>query len=251
MRQFLNICIFTLLVVSAIGAPAAEQCSDVLVDSWVITATVEKNKYVTGRGLYDYLDMLHPDLKKRLPQLGPADVLMDLGTGKANALIEYLKSFADVSLAPHTIGIAYKLDRWFSPPKFNGKLQIIEGAFESHDVASWKKVDVMLDVFGVVSYTHDMHGTLQRVFDLLKPGGEFYLHMTYYSLSIHRDGKSQSLTDFLKSIDGLEVDGTYGILKITKLKDVIEIPKMKLIRYSEEMPPFRAFQIPDAGDHNE
>lgn len=237
------------LLLSAHGiALAAPLCSQVFHESWAISRIVEKNKFVTMRGIFDYRDMLGKEFSTSLESLKSDQLWVDLGAGKANAQVEFLKTFKDVDKAPWTVAIAYKLDRWFSPPKFSGKLQIREGAFEAQDVTSWKKADLITDVFGVVSYTHDLHTTLQKAFDLMNVNGEFYIFMTYYSLSIHRGEARYGLIDFLKTIEGIKVEGKYGTIRITKTSPEVTVPSMILEKYVDDAPPVRTFRVaPDEG----
>lgn len=245
MRQLLvKILLLAFLIVS-VDRPtlAGPLCSQVFHESWAISRIVEKNKFVTMRGLFDYRDMLGKEFSSSLESLRSDQLWLDLGAGKANAQVELLKTFKDVETAPWNVAVAYKLDRWFSPPKFSGKLQIREGAFEVQDVTTWKKADLITDVFGVVSYSHDLHTTLQKAFDLMPVNGEFYIFMTYYSLSIHRGETRYGLIDFLQTIEGLKVEGKFGMIRITKTSPEVTVPLMTLEKYVEDAPPIRAFRV--------
>lgn len=225
---------------------ASEQCSQIFdLDQAAVFQRIEKNNFETSRDIYDYQSMLHPGFIHSLRNLRSDQHWMDLGAGKAKAQISFLKSFRDISLAPRATAVAYKLDRWFRPPKFNGKLEIKEGAFEKHNTSEWKKVDIATDLFGVLSYTHDFSSSLQKIVDLLNVRGELYIMTTPWRT--HFSGRSGSfkLDEFLREIPGLQVDGEYGTLRITKLKETVQIPRLELVEIKDEAPPSRLFQIVD------
>lgn len=243
MRQFLVFAFSLVLLFSGATASASEQCSSLfLVQNWEVSSRVQKNKFVTNRDLYEYREVLHADFMKSLTGLTPDQHWVDLGAGKANAQIDYIKSFSNHLSAAQTTAVAYKLDRWFSPPKFDGKLQIKEGAFEQQPTASWKKADLVTDVFGVISYTRDLQTSLQKVFDLMNVKGEFYIFTTNYHTSVRvSEKKSLSLMDFIATIEGLRVEGRFGTIKITKEIENVIVPRLELLKYVDDAPPTRAF----------
>lgn len=243
MRQFFVFVFSLVLLFSGVMASASEQCSSLfLVQSWEVSSRVQKNKFVTNRDLHEYREVLHADFMNSLSKLTPDQHWVDLGAGKANAQIGYIKSFLNPLSAAHATAVAYKLDRWFSPPKFDGKLQIKEGAFEQQPTAAWKKADLVTDVFGVISYTRDLHTSLQKVFDLMNVKGEFYIFATNYHTSIRvSEKKHLSLIDFLATIEGIRVEGRYGTIKITKEAENILVPRLELQKYVDDAPPTRAF----------
>lgn len=242
-RSLSNTALFALILTLSLTTPSAWalSCSNVFDDLWVATTRVEKNKFVTSRELWEYESSLHPDFKVRLKGLKSDQHWIDLGAGKANAQIDYLKALPNERDGAQTTAVCYKLDRWFSPPKFSGKLEIKEGLFESMPTEKWQKADLITDVFGVLSYSRDMHTSLSKTFDLLKKGGELYIHMTNYST--HFKGATQSLTleHFLRSIPGLQVEGRFGDLKVTKTQDTIVVPPFKIDTYRDDAPPVRTY----------
>lgn len=248
-RRFLSLrsgLLILLVVFSAFAARAENLCSEVFTRNlWEITPRVEKNKFVTNRGFYEYKEILPADFALRVASLRPEQHWVDLGAGKANAQIEYLKGFSEPRTAALTTAVAYKLDRWFRPGSFDGKLVIKEGAFESHVTSTWQKADVVTDVFGVVSYTHDLQTSFQKIFDLLNTGGELYLAITPYATHFLVQGRALPMIDFLATIEGLRVEGRFGSIKVTKDKDQIKIPNLKLKSIKDDTPPYRYFEVGD------
>lgn len=223
---------------------AAETCEGLFTpETWTVTDQVKKNDFITDRDLSEYLHQLHPDFVKALRNLRSDQHWIDLGAGKAIAQIDYLKSFDKISDAPLTTAVAYKLDRWFRPRSFNGKLEVREGVFEAQDTASWKEADVITDVMGVISYTKDLTTTLQKVFDLLNVHGELYLEFTPRNTNVKTSETTHMLLGFLSRIDGITVSGQYGIVKIVKLQETIVVPQLEITIYKEAHPPYRTFRL--------
>ncbi|MEN0058236.1 MAG: hypothetical protein AAGB31_05335 [Bdellovibrio sp.] len=232
--------LFTLLSQAAPGS----RCNTALSELYIPTQRLLKNNYVTSRGLAEYIRHLHPDFAKKLRSLGPNHHWVDLGAGKANAQIEFLKELSDLHLAPLATAVAFKLDRWWGPRHFQNKLQVKEGFFELQDISQWPSVDLITDFMGVISYSKNIGLSLQKAFDLLREGGEFYTYSSHLLIRIvNSSGHNLSLTDFLKTIPGLEVEGRYGVLKITKVSSQIQVPQTELIHYMDDAPPQLTFQI--------
>lgn len=248
-RQFLSlgsvVLAFT-LIWAAPAAQAQEACSQVFFKPlWQITPRVEKNKFVTGRGLYEYKDLLPQDFPQVLASLRADQHWIDLGAGKAKAQIEYIKSFRRHEEAAQLTAVAYKLDRWFRPGTYDGKLEIQEGAFEAQPTSSWKKADLVTDIFGVISYTHDMQGSLQKVFDLMTTGGHLYIAVTPYATQFKTQGRYLPMIDFLATIEGLKVEGRFGAIKVTKERAQIRVPNLHLLSIKDDAPPRRDFEVVD------
>lgn len=247
MRRWIYFFLALNLFLSSMAFAAGESCGAVFL--WrepLVAARVQKNKFTTSRDLFEYQHTLHEGFKQSLANLRADQHWVDLGAGKANAQVDYLKSIQDLRQAPQTTAVAYKLDRWFSPPKFGGKLAVKEGAFETQDTASWKKADLVTDVFGVLSYSSDMHTSLQKVFDMMNVGGELYVYANNYAtsfVSYAQGRKAFSMIDFLSSVEGLKVEGRFGTFKVTKEKEDIVIPRLELRGYKDDAPPIRSFEI--------
>lgn len=248
MRQFrflaLAMSLITAVLFSPLATVAAETCDGVfLPEAWTVTEQIKQNRFITDRDLSEYMHQLHPDFVKALRHLRADHHWIDLGAGKALAQIDYLKSFDKISDAPLTTAVAFKLDRWFRPSSFKGKLEVREGIFEAQDTASWKKADLITDVMGVISYTKDLSTTLQKVFDLLNTNGELYLEFSPAHTNVKTGETSYKLLGFLSRIEGISVTGQWGIVKIVKLKDKIVIPQLEMTSYKTEAPPYRTFKV--------
>lgn len=233
----------------ALANSAAPKCSQVFqTERLFITERIQKNKFVTDRHLDDYARELHPDFKKSVATLSPDQHWVDLGAGKALAQIDYIKAQESHAQAALTTAVAFKLDRWFSPKSYDGKLQVKEGAFETQDTYAWKKVDLITDVYGVLSYTGHLSVSLQKTFDMMNINAELYLLMTPYGTQVQTAQGKIALIDFLKSIPGIKIEGTGSQLKITKTAETITVPSLRLVRYTDEAPPLRLFELDSKAD---
>lgn len=244
-RRFTLIYLLVLLTVfsGGTGWAANLKCGQLLIGRAGISRAIKWNLFVTGRTLSEYRQGLHKDFNSSLQALKFNETWIDLGAGKGNAAIDYLKEITATHTSANVVLIAYKLDRWFNLPKFNNKLSVIEGRlFEEIPSVEIPKAKLITDYYGVLSYTRDLSRTLALVFDRLEVGGELYIHSLNSSTLIDFQNKVYSMTDFLKQIDGLRVEGTNGILKITKLREDVQFSELRLTRLiEEEIPAFRRF----------
>lgn len=243
-RGMLGLVLAAGLMTFSLPAGAADQCARIFdLDHAAVLQRIANNKFETARNIFEYQSLLHPGFIHSLKALRSDQHWVDLGAGKAKAQIDFLKSFRDASQAPHNTAVAYKLDRWFRPPHFFGKLEVKEGAFENQDTSHWKKADLATDLFGVLSYTHDFSLSLQKIVDLLQVQGELYIMTTPWRTHFVSQGRSLRLEEFLKEIPGLRIEGEYGTLKVTKLVEKVQVPQLELTEIQDEAPPSRVFQI--------
>jgi len=244
--QFILIIFFLTLFTGLVYANS--NCSQVFINlekqEYIpIHDLVKRNDFETGRKLVDYYGILHQDFKASLQSLYYDQAWLDLGAGRARAQLDYLNSFHDLAKAAQLTAVTYKSSRWFWRSTNQRKLKIIEGAFENFDVQSSTKYKLITDVFGVVSYTLNLHRTLQNVFDLLEVNGEFYVHIPNYLLTIQTRSGNIDLKTLLSRVEGLLVEGQWGTLKITKLKKDIRVPELELSFHSNAVPVNRIFRL--------
>ncbi|MEK2688934.1 hypothetical protein [Bdellovibrio sp. GT3] len=248
MRQLLVAVLLTMACFSSNAQAAAPLCSEVFTPSRasipLITKRVAENIFATNRNLEDYSLELHPDFKVSIAKLTANQHWVDLGAGKATAQIQFLKSFKNKSDRPQMTAVAFKLDRWFKPSTFNGKLSIQEGAYEAMPTASWKKADVVTDLYGVLSYTTDFSGALQKTVDMMNVHGELYLLALPWGYQFEKGPTQMDLPQYLEGIEGLRIEHLQrGQFKITKTQESVTIPPVELLRYTDSPPPLRTFQI--------
>jgi hypothetical protein len=105
-------------------------------------------------------------------------------------------------------------------------------------IAKFGRTDLIVDSYGVLSYTLNLPLTLRKMFAIMKPGSELATGPTRQFIQL-RDGREISLLEFLKGIDGIQVtdlnDG--GRMIITKLREDIVIPDMVLTGFQPMSKP--------------
>ncbi|MEZ0390580.1 MAG: hypothetical protein ACAH59_00065, partial [Pseudobdellovibrionaceae bacterium] len=128
-----------------------------------------------------------------------------------------------------------------------GKLWTREGeVFELMDLTDIRSVNLITDVYGVLSYAKDLHQALQKTFQLMAVEGVLFLK-TESNRTQFQKKDPQSVIDFekfLRSIPGLEVEGQFGILKIRKKAEKVEVPLFRLRRYDPQgFPAYRSYEL--------
>ncbi len=206
---------------------------------------VLKNSFFTGRGLGEYIQGLHSDFELSLNKLEPHQVWIDLGGGEGRAVEDYLKSKNLNLKSGKVVLITYKLGRWFGISNYQNRLQVFQSRLlEDIPVQEIPKAQLMTDFFGVLSYTLDLEKSLNIILNRLNLNGEIYIYSSHRHTLIESQKERLSLTEFLKRISGIQVEGQRGILKITKVSQQVSIPKLELIQLEEaSKPPFRRFKI--------
>ncbi len=225
------------------GAP--RNCAQLIKPLEQVSRAVKNNSFVTVRELIEYQYGLHSDFKVTLKNLRATDTWIDLGGGKGNAVEDYIKTHSSFAAAAQTVLITYKLGRFFGIKKYGGKLMLLEGRlFEDIPLTEIPKAQLMTDFYGVISYTRDLTKSLNMIFDRLTLGGELYIHSSPMSTTIMAQHSPIGLQKFLELIPGIKVDGRAGVLKVTKILEVVKVPELTLVRLDEEtLPPFRRFEF--------
>jgi hypothetical protein len=152
----------------------------------------------------------------------------------------------------------------------SGHFQYLEGEL-LEDIPSSKlaKFKVGIDYYGPAVYSSDLSAILRKELSLMIPG-QSHLHWMTYEMTgdqldfaystfiITKDGKLLYLADWLKRIDGLNVDfqrsrrDSHVPIQMTKSKTEIEIPELRKVSIDYNFrPPFRVFAEAGATAHLE
>lgn len=243
LASFLSI---NLLALPAISKTTSNQCIKLFLDESnlihpEISTYVKKNKFVTSRHLGEYYNILPKAFYDRVQKLTKNDHWIDLGAGKANAQLDYIQRHKDKTNSPKLTAIAYKLDRWFKPSNHKGRFEIIEGEFEKMNLNHLPKAKLISDVFGVFAYSKDLSTSLQKSIDLLAVGGELMIYFEQYKTPILFQNKYVPLTYWMGHIKGLSVSVEEGAIRIVKTEESVSVPKLEIINYQDDSPPWRQF----------
>lgn len=101
----------------------------------------------------------------------------------------------------------------------------------------------VIDMMGAVTYSPTLSSDLQKSLDLLEEGGVLWIG-TSDSVVIYDDDRLMFLPEWLRTIDGLEVDcrelsptnGTYFQFKVTKTKKDVSVEALDLLYRQDQYP---------------
>jgi hypothetical protein len=106
-----------------------------------------------------------------------------------------------------------------------------------------KHYDLIIDMFGILTYDPDLYSVLNRYLDLLKPNGAiYYTGYRYTKKFFTKDGILIDLVDFLQSIKGIEVQVT-NIMNQDKPFEMISLKIKKTSHDKIVMSPFKASPV--------
>jgi hypothetical protein len=235
--------------------------------------------YVTGRTLWDYLELLPSGFCDALGSLGSSDRWLDIGAGEGQAILDYYAPEDKVAPARTCSGYGGKVravamsiedrrtDKWQQQAASAGdRIRYLSGKrLRSYSGEELGKFQIITDVYGGFSYTEDLSQFMEKVMSLLATGGVFYTLVQ----SVHlEDGKDKPSTWYLTELmdtGGQDVKVCSWLKKTSCAKVVCEsksdwhtptelihikkvcsdvsVPRLKLLKYEAGNPPGRQFQL--------
>jgi hypothetical protein len=279
-----------LIVLQALGAgagrpqePARPQIDDEIAKQEKIYrsrgADVPRG-YVTGRTLYDYLELLPANFCDALGTLGSSDRWLDIGAGAGQAILDYYASQADSAAGKTCAGAGGKVravamsiedrrtDSWQQQAASLGEdhIRYISGKrLRQYSPEELGKFQIITDVYGGFSYTEDLSGFVERTLKLLEIGGGFYtlaqsVHLAdgkdkpstwYLTELVDVAGRDVKLCSWLKQTTCVKVacesksdwDQPTELINIKKVCSDVSVPRLKLLKYEAGNPPGRRFQL--------
>lgn len=237
-----------------------------------------QKSYTQARGLFtsssanqSYQEILKEGFKKDLLALSSNEVWLDSGSGANRAQWEYVQlqggsSARLISIVPElspNIDYLKSLMGKLSPDRFF----LILGQFTEHvkSVAP-SSVSLITDSYGAGAYTKNLDVVLRNYLRWLKVGGRAYITIsnktaigqfetnTYKKWFVgsevtKTEWKDHGFSWFLKQTRGLTfrsvADGNGDALEIVieKTAEDFYVPKLELVKYVEDTPPFRRFKV--------
>lgn len=200
---------------------------------------------------------------------------MDLGGGKGMAMSqlpgmplgEYRAATRESDLPKMTL-VTYKTN--LGPEDFSKNTKVLQGKyFDEIPDSEFEKADLITDMYGIFSYSHQKDEVLRRIIPKLKSDGEW---MIYYGAQsectiLKKNGEKQKLFEWLKSIPGIEVESISGYSwyqvspasiiirrkktpslqgladKVLGRQEDIKIPRLELIEVNGvSMPPIQHYR---------
>jgi len=201
--------------------------------------------FTRDRGYADYLFNL-PWLRRELTRTSKTPLhLLDAGAGYGIFSREVTAQFP-VNVTSITGGK--------TELKSNEQIEVFAGKFfeEISDeamTARFGKFDLIIDLFGVLSYAVQPDIVLERYLKNLKVGGTIHFYYNPYTFIINYWGE-ESLQHWMAKASGISVK--YAIINeeelpqsvmVTKLKERFKIPHLTNVLYHEELPPHRAYRL--------
>lgn len=188
---------------------------------------LSQNLFSTNKGINEYgLYLL--DLKEELVKLRPEDHWIDLGAGQAKALYDYYESLKGQA---QTTAIVYVKPEKNYIEQLPSNSKYLSGRFfEDIPEGEIARADLITDFYGVISYTHDLSGSLERAISLLKTNGILYIFNGYFKNTVIKKRSTTEtlkygIAEYLASIPGLIVEYQFNGRMVDDESPAIKITK--------------------------
>ncbi len=239
--------------------------------------------YVIDRSLFSYMDTLPPEFGRELAKLGPNDRWLDIGAGQGRAILDYYVPDRDMTEAQErewragrasAVGISIedrRTPRWrvivdgLEP----GKAKYLAGKrLRAYSPGELGRYQVISDVGGGFSYTHNLSQFMEKTLGLLVPNGQFFTVLqnvhceaengnprsagSPFLTEIEKVGGSRmKVCSWLKSITCVKVqcqrkaewDPPIEVYRVQKVCDDVRVPPLVPVHYLADTPPERRFQL--------
>ncbi|MBF0362147.1 MAG: hypothetical protein HQK49_14115 [Oligoflexia bacterium] len=242
----------SLLMVNIISIPVSLSSQEVKLYSQINEMIIERGNFGENRSLVDYSSML-PGLLDEIKTLKKGDHIIDAGAGNLIAVMDILndENLQGLNISAISAGIDFDKIRLSKElaEKRTGKYNLFEKMFnkikDEEITKDLGKAKLIMDVFGILSYSISPAKDLKRYLDLLKDDGLIYLvsssldHLPSSKVVLKDEKKSKiSILKLLMQIPGIKVtplDFSYDLsnqehieaVKITIVdRDKIVIPNI-------------------------
>jgi len=238
--------------------------------------------YTVDRGLALYMDGLSSEFDGALEKLGPTDRWLDIGAGKAQAIVDYYTP-------------AYNAAHFKGQQRRVAKAQAVAMSIEDRRTSLWQQAaaslglnqiqylfgrrlreysleelgrfQVITDVMGGFSYTENLSLFMEKVLALLELNGSFFTvlqdvqredgsNRPFYGGSpflteiADADGSEMKVCTWLKRIACAEVtceprawQPPTEAFRVRKTCNDVAVPALATIHYQAGTPPERRFQL--------
>jgi SAM-dependent methyltransferase len=247
--------------------------------------------YTIDRSLFSYLDTLPAEFGAALSGLGPEERWLDIGAGQGRAILDYYTPERDMSDAEEqawherrasAVGISIedrRTPRWRVTAKSlkAGKIRYLAGKrMREYAKEELGKFQVITDVGGGFTYTHQLSLFTEKALELLAENGTFYTvlqnvhaedgsNQPFYRDSPFltaiegSDGAEVKICEWLKRISCVEVkcqfkkdwDPSVEVYRIRKTCGDVKVPPLSPVQYDPGTPPQRRFQLGETREARE
>jgi hypothetical protein len=239
--------------------------------------------YTIDRSLFTYVDTLPSEFGAALSALGPEDRWLDIGAGQGRAILDYYTPEQDLSEAEEqawagrrasTVGISIedrRTPRWRIKESTlkPGKIRYLAGkSLRQYAKDELGKFQVITDVGGGFTYTHQLSLFTETALSLLARDGTFFTVLQnvraedganqpsypgspFLTAIEGSDGAEVKICEWLKSISCVEVqcrfrkdwDPAVEVYRIRKTCNDVKVPPLTPVQYDAGTPPQRRFQL--------
>ncbi|MBC7456793.1 MAG: hypothetical protein H7235_00845 [Bdellovibrionaceae bacterium] len=213
------------------------------------------------------------NLAKSLSKLNRQSHVIDLGAGNFSFIQEYLNSKNGyLAELENTFGQVYGDLEFLEEkiksaglPNFTGltltatdmqkneKFQPVSGKyFETIDEAEltnrFGKADLIIDNYGVFSYTLNLPEVLSKVASVMKPKAELWITGSQTYIQPTDGKKTITLIEYLSTLQGFQIVKSSGVSErdsvlLERTSEVFKKPKLKLISVSAGAPPIITYKV--------
>jgi|RhiMethySRZTD1v2_1073278.scaffolds.fasta_scaffold397768_2 hypothetical protein len=234
--------------------------------------------YTVDRTLKNYADGLASGFDNALAKLGPSDRWLDIGAGKAQAILDYYAPAYNGQEPRESKAQAVAMsieDRktplWeqIATTLGGNQLRYLSGKrLGQYSAEELGRFQVISDVLGGFSYTDNLTRFMEKVLGVLDVNGTFFsvlqdvhfqdaTNRPYYEGSpflteiVDADGSELRVCSWLKRISCVEVTcearATWKppleAFRVRKVCENVSVPPLRTLRYEAGTPPERRFQV--------
>lgn len=241
--------------------------------------------YTVDRSLLDYTHALGPAFDSALASLGPGDRWLDIGAGRAQAILDYYapahewigaqereRSRAKAQAVALSIEDR-RTPRWDQTVASleRNKIRYLHNKrLREYSAEELGRFQVITDVIGGFSYTEDLSRFVEKVLGLLELNGSFftllqdvrsegganpphYQDSPFLTEITNAAGSEVTVCAWLKSISCVEVSCEFTgswvppieAYRVRKVCNDVSVPALASLHYTAGTPPERRFLLPN------
>ena len=266
--------------------PAGAKIKDELSKQEMIYRSEDKTmleSYTIDRSLADYSFALCAGFDRSLADLGPEDRWLDIGAGKGQAILDYYDPNYDLARKEgrerrgkkaRAVAISIEDRRtplWQAAAAGLGANQIqylFNRRLREYSLDELGKFNVITDVVGGFSYSHDLSLFVEKTLGFLQVNGSFYTILQdvhaedgsnapyykdapYLTEIMGADGSEMKVCSWLKRITCVEVTcelkkgwkPPVEAFRVRKVCNEVKVPPLLPTHYEAGTPPERRFKL--------
>ncbi|MFM9967994.1 MAG: hypothetical protein ACKVQK_06295 [Burkholderiales bacterium] len=241
--------------------------------------------YVIDRSLIDYTQTLPSDFDRALANLAPKDRWLDIGAGKAQAILDYYAPEYDLTRlegrkrrAEKAQAVALSIEDRRTPQWHQTAARLAGGQLKyffdkrvrDFSLQELGRFSVITDLLGGLSYTEELSVFMEKVLGFLELKGTFYTvlqdvksetganrpfyaNAPYLTELTTTSGDELKVCSWMKSISCVEVScelklewkPPIEVYRIQKVCDRVTVPVLVRTHFEAGTPPERRYRLKD------